>query len=322
MYFCYNDVMIEHNATQNDAGRRLDRFIAACYPHLPPSLIQRWIREKRVRHNGKHNPPSTRIQAGDSVRLFVAHDKLKRNCHLVQPVIEQPELDIVYEDEQIIVVNKPAGLSVHADNHATNNTLIAHIQAHCRLTGAWNPDEENAFAPALCHRLDKNTSGLLIAAKTAPALRVLNEAFAARKIRKFYLALVHGELVPHEGMLKHYLRRDTTQKRVYIYDKPVKNGKTAILRYRVLSGQEFKKNCAFDAASGGTPIEIELFTGRTHQIRAQMAHIGHPLVGDGKYGKASYRGSSQALCAYKLQFNLAADTEAIGHLSGREFALE
>ena len=304
--------MRELTVGANDVGRRLDRFLAASFPHLPVSLLQRWIREKKVRLRGKHLPPDTRLEQGDTVALYVDHATLDRPDETQSFLrIQQPKLDIVYEDEHILLVNKPAGLSVHADEHEQVHTLIGHIQSYLYQAGVWRPQEENSFAPSLAHRLDRNTSGLVLAAKTAPALRLLNEKMAAREIEKRYLCLVVGQLQPKSGQLSHILRRDLKRKQVSVYDHPVPDGRTAVLRYRTIAVRE-----------GCSLLDIELLTGRTHQIRAQLAHIGHPLVGDGKYGKpdAAFRG--QALCAYKLAFRFIGPSQPLDYLNGKEFSID
>jgi len=272
--------MILLTITSNDAGRRLDRYLAAQYPHLPVGLLQRWIREKKIRLNGRHQHAASRLCVDDVIKLFVSHDVLEQGSKTPHTLPERAELNIVYEDEHIIIVNKPAGLSVHADDHAEVNTLIGHIQAHCKNTDA-----------ALAHRLDKNTSGILVAAKTGPALRALNEAFAERNIEKTYLALVVGTPRRLQDKLAHFLRRDISKKHVYVYNKPIPDGKKAILHYITIT-QSVEHSL----------LEITLETGRTHQIRAQLAHIGHPLVGDGKYGKPHKDFRGQALCAFRLHF--------------------
>ncbi len=293
----------------NDDGQRLDRFLKNAYPHLPSALWQRWLREKRVRLQGKHQPPSARVCTGDIVALYIADDKLDSAAPpLALPVA--PQLDIVYEDTHLLIVNKPAGLSVHADEHAASHTLVGHVQAYCRQSGAWDPARENGFAPSLAHRLDKNTSGLVIAAKTAPALRLLNERIALRQINKRYLCLVVGKPSSPSGELTHYLRRDEVKKQVSVFRKPVKDARTAVLRYNTLS------------SDGQTSLlEIELLTGRTHQIRAQMAFVGHPLVGDGKYGKPAQGYAGQALCAYSLTFNLTPPAPPLDYIIGKTFTL-
>jgi len=295
---------------ENDAGRRLDRFLGACFPHLPPALLQRWIREKRVRLRGRHVAASARVEAGDEVKLFVADDALASPGADMSPALpKRVALEVVYEDTHVLIVHKPAGQSVHPDRFGDCDTLLGHVQGYCLAHGDWKPDEENSFAPALCHRLDKNTEGLVIAAKTAPALRLLNECMAARTIRKFYLCLVHGVLAQEQGELTHFLRRDFDAKQVTVFDKPVPDGRKAVLRYRVLSARD-----------GRSLLEVELLIGRTHQIRAQLAYIGHPLVGDGKYGRPEKGFRGQALCANRLVFGEMGGV--LAGLSGREVVSE
>jgi 23S rRNA pseudouridine955/2504/2580 synthase len=297
-------------AGTNDAGRRIDRFLKSVYPHLPISLLQRWIREKRIRLRGVHPHPSDRVELGDEVRLYVSDDALRRPDDTKMYLqIHQPKLDIHYEDEHFILLSKPAGISVHSDEHDSVHTLINHVQAYLFQSGQWRPDAENSFAPALCHRLDRNTSGLIIAAKTAPALRMLHTKFASGEIQKFYICRVLGHVAPQTGELTHFLRRDTKRKMVTVHDNPLPGGRTASLRYRVL-----------EKHSGTSLLEVQLLTGRTHQIRAQLAYIGHPLLGDGKYGTDNSR-RGQALCAFKLAFAFTSPSPPLDYINGRVFTL-
>ena len=189
-------------------------------------------------------------------------------------------------------------------------TLIDHIQAYLYAKGEWKPREEHAFAPALCNRIDRNTGGIVIAAKTAEALRVLNQKIKDRELEKKYLCVVHGTPKPRAGKLEGYIFKDAKQNRVYVTQKPQPGSKTAVTLYRTLESRD-----------GLSLVECELITGRTHQIRAMMAAAGTPLLGDGKYGKLDKRFDRkyQALYSYKLKFSFTTDAGALAYLDGREF---
>ena len=217
----------------------------------------------------------------------------------------------MYEDEHILLVDKRPGLAVHPHDGAEyGRTLIDHIQAYLYQKREWRPREENAFTPALCNRIDRNTGGIVIAAKTAQALRVMNQKIKDRELSKRYLAIVEGTPKPAEGTLKGYLFKDEKQNRVFVTDQPQPGAKTCQTNYRVLRSQR-----------GLSLVECELITGRTHQIRAQFAHAGHPLLGDGKYGKLDKRmgRSYQALYSYKLTFCFTTDAGDLDYLSGKSF---
>ena len=225
----------------------------------------------------------------------------------------QMPLDIVYEDENLLLLNKRPGLVVHADETEKVNTLINHIQAYLYQKREWNPRWENAFTPALCNRIDRNTGGIVIAAKTAEALRVMNQKIKDRELDKRYLAIVEGTPKPKEGSLKGYLFKDAVKNRVFVTDTPKPGAKTCQTNYKVL-----------DSRNGLSLVECELITGRTHQIRAQFAHAGHPLLGDGKYGKLDKRfdRTYQALYSYKLTFLFTTDAGSLSNLNGKSFQVE
>ena len=222
-------------------------------------------------------------------------------------------MNIVYEDENLLLVDKRPGMSVHADETEKVNTLINHIQAYLYQKREWNPKWENAFAPALCNRIDRNTGGIVIAAKTAEALRVMNQKIKDREIDKRYLAIVEGTPKPKEGSLKGYLFKDAVKNRVFVTDSPKPGAKTCQTNYKTLA-----------ARNGLSLVECELITGRTHQIRAQFAHAGHPLLGDGKYGKLDkrYDRTYQALYSYRLTFLFTTDSGALEYLNGKCFQVE
>lgn len=297
----------------NDAGQRLDRWLAKTLPLLPGPLAQKYIRLKRVKLNGKGAKRDTRLQQGDLLQLYINDEFFDRPCEEnVFLTITHPRLDIVYEDEHLLLVNKPAGQVVHADESGSANTLINHILAYLYQKREWNPRRENAFTPALCNRIDRNTSGIVIAAKTAEALRVMNQKIRDRELEKRYLCVAVGSLKPKNGMLECVLLRDEKQKQVAVYHKSVPGGRTAITRYRTL------------AEHGGLSlVECELVTGRTHQIRASMADAGCPLLGDGKYGSErinrSYHRRQQALCSWSLTFRFTTDAGELNDLNGKSW---
>ncbi len=307
--------MKEFTIGSNDAGQRLDRFLAKAVPLLPASLAQKYIRLKRIKCNGKRIDRDTRLNDGDVLQLYINDEFFDKpredNAYLTVAV---PKLNIVYEDDQILLVDKRPGLAVHPHDGAEyGRTLIDHIQSYLYQKREWRPREENAFTPALCNRIDRNTGGIVIAAKTAEALRVMNQKIKDRELDKRYLAIVEGTPKRSEGSLKGYLFKDAKKNRVFVTDTPQTGAKSCQTNYKVLASR-----------NGLSLVECELITGRTHQIRAQFAHAGHPLLGDGKYGKLDKRfdRNYQALYSYKLTFTFTTDAGALEHLNGKSFRVE
>ena len=193
--------MKEFTITQNDAGQRLDRWLAKAVPLLPASLAQKYIRLKRIKLNGKRAERDTRLTAGDTLQLYINDEFFdtpkEENAYLT---VAAPKLHIVYEDENLLLVDKKPGQAVHPHDGAEyGKTLIDHIQAYLYANREWRPREEHAFAPALCNRIDRNTGGIVIAAKNAEALRILNQKIKDREIDKRYLCIVHGTPRPASG---------------------------------------------------------------------------------------------------------------------------
>ncbi len=307
--------MKELTIGSNDAGQRLDRFLSKAVPLLPASLAQKYIRIKRIKLNGGRAERDSRLSAGDVLQLYINDEFFDKpredNAFLT---VAAPKLNIVYEDEHILLVDKRPGLAVHPHDGAEyGRTLIDHIQAYLYQKKEWRPREENAFTPALCNRIDRNTGGIVIAAKTAEALRVMNQKIKDRELDKRYLAIVEGTPKPKEGSLKGYLFKDEKKNRVFVTDKPQPGSKSCQTNYKVLASEK-----------GLSLVECELITGRTHQIRAQFAHAGHPLLGDGKYGKLDkkYDRSYQALYSYKLTFTFTTDAGGLHYLNGTTFRVE
>ena len=308
--------MRELSVSKNDAGQRLDRFLSKAVPLLPESLLQKYIRTKRVKIDGRAGKRDTRLVEGSVVALYINDEFFdlpdEANAYLR---VATPKLDIVYEDENILLVSKAPGILCHsAAGEPAQNTLIAHIQAHIYQKREWRPRDENSFAPALCNRIDRNTGGIVIAAKTAETLRIINEKIRLREIDKYYLCAVHGNPSPPSGTLEGYIWKDAKNNRVYVRNSPEPGARFAATRYRTLA-----------LSNDLTLLECELLTGRTHQIRAQLADAGHPLLGDGKYGSEAlnrrFNERYQALWSYKLVFAFDSDAEALEYLRDRSFTL-
>ena len=307
--------MKEITIHKNDAGQRLDRFLAKSVPLLPASLAQKYIRLKRIKVDGKRADRDTRLAEGNVIQLYINDEFFDtpkpENAYLT---VSAPKLNLVYEDDNLLLVDKKPGQAVHPHDGAEyGKTLIDHIQAYLYAKGEWRPREEHAFAPALCNRIDRNTGGIVIAAKNAEALRILNQKIKDRELEKRYLCVVHGRPKPAAGRLEGWIFKDAVQNRVYVTQKFQPGAKSAVTEYRTLKSQ-----------NGLSLVECELITGRTHQIRAMMAAAGTPLLGDGKYGKLDKRFDRkyQALYSYQLRFRFTSDAGALAYLDGREFTVE
>ncbi len=300
---------------QNDAGQRLDKFVTKVAPLLPKSLLYKYIRLKRIKINRKRADISTKLNVGDVVDMYINDEFFERAPKTYDFMSASKKLNIIYEDENIILIDKPEGLIVHPDKNEYNDTLITRIQRYLFEKGEYNPEQENTFTPSLANRIDRNTGGIVIAAKNAETLRILNQKIKKREIDKFYLCLVHGILEKKQDTLTAYHVKDEDKNTVKISNKANEDSKTIKTKYKVLK----EKNDI-------SLLEIELLTGRTHQIRAHFAFIGHPLVGDGKYGKNKLDKKKgfvhQALYSYKLRFNFTTDSGILEYLNHKEFQVE
>lgn len=306
---------------ENDKGQRLDKFIMKATVGMPQSLLYKYVRKKCIKVNGKRVEPSQMLMSGDVITMYVSDEFFPEGGKLaVESII--PKLTVVFEDKNIIICDKPRGVLVHsgdADGEASDdkNTLIGHIQAYLYRKGEYDPRRENTFAPALCNRIDRNTRGLVIAAKNAEALRDMNDIIKNGGIDKFYLAAVHGVPSPKETTLRGWLRREGGSVRVF--EREVPGAKPIATHYRVI-------NTSGRGEDALALLEIELLTGRTHQIRAHMESVGHPLLGEGRYGKneddkrRGYR--SQALCAYRVRFSLGNYDGVLSYLRGKTVQID
>ena len=280
--------MKEFIVNENDSGQRIDKFISKLMPQLPKSMMYKGMRKNCVKLNGKHiKDGSVFVHEGDEIILYF-RDKFFNIENEFKYV--KPQLDIVYEDENILVVNKAVGIAVHAGDNVGKTTLIDMVQSYLYENGEYNPNGENTFKPSLCNRLDRNTGGLIIAAKNAAALRSMNEAIREGRVHKYYLAVAEGYPQMQGRMQGYTVRHD---KVTFVTEKKTAESKSAMLDYRVLMQKD-----------GYSLVEIRLYSGRTHQIRAQFAAAGYPLAGDTKYGGhgGQFR---QALWSIRLEFDFA-----------------
>ncbi len=300
--------MREFTINSNDAGQRLDKFILKTVKGMPISLMYKAIRTKKIKVNRKRAEQKQILQQGDTVQMFLNEDLFAEKITDNELYTVKTNLDIVYEDENVLICNKPAGVLVHSgdgdgktsgDGSASErSTLIYSVQAYLAQKGEYDPSAENSFAPALCNRIDRNTGGMVISAKNAPALRAVNERIKCNEISKLYLCAVHGSLPQKQDTLCDFLIKDSKNNTVRVLKNKIQGAKEIITKYRLVEYNQ-EKNISL--------VEIELITGRTHQIRAHMAYIGNPLLGDGKYGSiARDKGlgyKHQALYSYKLKFH-------------------
>ena len=303
--------MREFVISKNDSGQRVDKFIAKACPELPHSLMYKSIRNKNIKLNRKRCEISTRLSEGDILQIYLPDDvfgKSGDDIFLSAPA----SLNIVYEDENILLADKKCGLVVHEDNSTTVDTLINRIKRYLYDKHEYDPKKEASFAPSLCNRLDRNTSGIVICAKNAESLRILNEKIKKREIHKNYLCAAVGTPPKQEDTITAYLEKNERTNKVVISDKKTENNKTIITKYKVLNSR-----------NGLSLLDITLITGRTHQIRVHMAYIGCPVLGDGKYGdnriNKKYGVTVQALHSYKLTFDFTSEAGCLEYLNHREF---
>ena len=298
--------MKELTIRKNEAGQRLDKFLAKYMNRAPKSFLYKMLRKKNITLNGKKAEGKEILCAGDTVKLFLSDDTIQNfsvQKEYIPPKtagMDMPKPDIIYEDAHTLFINKPVGM-LSQKARPDDVSLVEYLTSYLLSTGQITQDELRTFHPAVCNRLDRNTSGIVAAGKSLAALQKLSAMFRDRSIRKYYLCLVSGT-VAHTARLKGYLEKDQRTNRVTVRKEgavPNHSGAFIETEYRPLR-----------SAGGTTLLEVHLITGKTHQIRAHLAAEGHPLIGDYKYGnrkindrfKRSYGLQSQMLHSYRLCF--------------------
>lgn len=309
--------MKQFTINSNDAGQRLDKFILKAFPALQKSVMCKAVRTKNIKLNGRRCDISDRLNEGDELKIFINDDLLgKQKTEKTAGFRNGKSLkneDIIYDDENIILINKKPGIIVHSDIKNDQDTLADRLKNYLVKTGEYKPGEENSFAPALCNRLDRNTAGIVIGAKNAAALREINKKIREDNIVKKYLCMLASEPAEPRATLTAWHRKDNAANMVTIKKDEFEGSKKIITKYRVID-RNYRNSVL---------TEVELVTGRTHQIRAHMAFIGCPIVGDSRYGNRNvnerFGYKYQALCAYRLMFRKTDEPNILSYLEGKEF---
>lgn len=299
----------------NDVNLRLDNFLSKTFINFKKSEIYKAIRNKKVKVNNKKAKFNYHVKLNDEIKLFV-NDELLENKKQQLNLENKQDFSIVYEDANIMLVYKPKGLVVHTDNNGEVNTLINQVINYLIRTNRYDPKLENTFVPSLVNRLDRNTAGIVLIAKNRPTLDLLNEKMKNHEINKYYIAKVHGIIDPKSATLIAYSTKNSNDNLVKITKKPINNNSKQITtKYKMIS---------HDANT--SVIEINLLTGRTHQIRAHMNYIGFPLVGERKYTNSKFsnqtKNKQQSLCAYKIEFNFTTNSKHLAYLNKKSFRLD
>ena len=291
------------------APTRLDHYLTQQYPALTPGRLNKALRENKIKLNGKKQPLSTRVMAGDEIRLFILDEQLDGGREADGPAWKNARgpAEAVYNGPQLLVVNKPAGLPVDGPE---SDTLLNRALLYLNKAGEYG--EDSLYQPALCHRLDTGTSGLVLIAKTPEAEQILLEAIRERQVKKTYLCVTFGRPVPPEGTLGGYLLKDANLGKVQILPEKKPGAKEVCTEYETI------------AVSGRLALlKVRLITGRTHQIRAHMASIGCPILGDSKYGNNAanreLKLKYQALCAWELVMPDFPAASPLADIAGKVF---
>ena len=289
--------MQEIKVTKNEAGQRLDKLLAKYLNEAPKSFFYKMMRKKNIVLNGKKATGNEKLEEGDIVKLFLA-DETIRKFSSVKIQRTKTNLSVIYEDQDVVLINKPVGM-LSQKAKESDVSLVEHLISYLLDAGELSEETLKSFRPSICNRLDRNTSGIVVAGKSLPGLQKMGELFKERTLHKYYRCLVQG-VIREDQYLKGWLKKDEKTNKVQILDRPSDPSDQPIeTEYHPLWTKE-----------GVTLLEVRLITGKTHQIRAHLASEGHPLIGDYKYGdrklndfyQKKYGLKSQLLHAYRLEF--------------------
>lgn len=271
-------------------GKKIDKVLRDVFPNLSMGMLYKALRKKDIKVNGTRVKEDFYVCAGDQIEVFIIDDFLFGK--------DDEGYNVVYEDDNLLIVNKASGIPVHPDKNQKEATLIDKLQS------------KYGSNIALCHRLDRNTSGLVLIAKNNTTLDIMLDKIKDREIQKYYTCVVSGKMDKRQAELTDYLEKNEKISRVFISDKKLRDSVQIVTRYKVLK-----------SVGDLSLLEVELVTGRTHQIRAHLAYYGHPIIGDGKYGKNNenkqYSTKGQLLCAYRLVFDFSTDAKHLNYLKDK-----
>lgn len=273
-------------------NKKLSTFLLSSFPKLSINSIYKALRKKDIKINGVRTSSDVCIHTSDNIDVYISDEIL----------FPEFSLDVIFEDDNILIINKCSGIEVTGDNSLTTEVHLKYSSLE--------------FKPMPCHRLDRNTTGLVLFAKNQKALDILLDKFKNHEIEKHYIALVYGNPPKKYDRLHAYLFKDTKKSLVYISDAPKTGYREIITSYTVLE----------ERSNNSCLLEVQIETGRTHQIRAHLAHIGLPIIGDGKYGlndvNKRFSAKTQKLCSYKLKFNFKTDSGILNYLNDKEFSID
>lgn len=311
--------MQELHVTENEAGQRLDKLLAKFLNQAPKSFLYKMMRKKNIVLNGKKCTGNEKLKQGDSIKLFFSDETIEKFSAGTYAIPKKEKINmlpIIYEDEQILLMNKPVGvLSQKAKDSDVSAVEI--LINYLMETDQLSKEQFRTFHPSICNRLDRNTSGILVAGKTLSALQEMNRFFKERTIAKYYRCLVKGRVIKSEDYIKGYLVKDQKTNKVSITKKKTEEGVPIETEY-----------CVIQSNAEVSLLEVHLITGKTHQIRAHLASIGHPIIGDYKYGdkqinemyRQAYGLKSQLLHAYRLE--MPSSNGSLAYLNDKKFVAE
>lgn len=301
---------------KNESDQRLDRFLKKYLANAPQTFIYKMIRKKNIKVNDSRAQPETTIFEGDKIQLYLSDETIDKFIAEKTEIRSKLIPNIIYEDDNIILINKPAGLLSHGASKEFEENIVDSMISYLIQKGDFVPRIEKTFTPSICNRLDRNTSGIIIGAKNYQSLKAINEAIKNGHIRRFYKTIVKGN-VKEEKRAEGYLIKDEDKNKVEIYKEDIEGSKKITTHIKPLQNK-----------NGYSMLEIELITGRTHQIRGHLASLGYPVIGDRKYGNREINMSfnegtgldNQLLHAYKVEFNGL--SEEFEYLNGKTFISE